>query len=156
MLVLWGTVRVVLQRAVVRFGRKMALPKAKEIVASNPVVVFRSFYFFLSLCLYMKSFSSNLRVIEIWMLISWWQQVVLSVLRDREAAFDSIGHHFQGHWVGHWKWDQIALSLYIYSFDSNGLRRLISWRKHYRFIKALELKFMIWLFCMNLRNWNMI
>jgi hypothetical protein len=43
----------------------------------------------------------------------WPQQDVLSVLREREAALESIGSEFQGYWVGHWKWEIFFFLLFL-------------------------------------------
>lgn len=93
--------------------RDMALPKAKEIVSSNPVVVFR-FLFVYQTVSFFDLMITYLYMYRRWCRGLWPQQDVLSVLREREAAVDSIGSEFQGYWVGHWKWEILFFLIYLF------------------------------------------
>ena len=78
--------------------REMALPKAKEIVSSNPVVVFRSLSFSSSLSFsYVKIFVELIGLFYL-------QQNVVSLLLPSEAALKQIGCNYQGRRTRHRMW----------------------------------------------------
>lgn len=96
----------------------MALDKVKELVSSNPVVIFRfSLFFFVSVCIYriVDRFDPILKLNFV------SQQQALSLLRVREAALRSeTGNQVQGHWIGPRKSVPILLlsNLYNHSYIS--------------------------------------